>query len=81
MQSKEGVMPGPTEEQRRKAQVSSDTPVDKSAGRIVHEVNSSKRESDHVGKVEDPPSSTRARRPRSGRSGSDSSASGGTRGH
>jgi hypothetical protein len=73
-------MPGPREQEKRKTQLSPETPLDKSPGRLRHEVNTSKREEDE-GKVEDPPSSTRAARPRSGRSGSDSNASRRSRGH
>ena len=71
-------MPEPRETERRSTQFSPQT-LEKGT-KIVNKAVSSKRVDEVHGKVEEPPSSTRARRPRSGRSGSDSAASRRTRG-
>ena len=69
-------MPGPREEELRKAQVA--TQRDEPPNKTIEKATSSKRNTD-TGKQQ-PEGNTRARRPRSGRSGSDSNASSGTRG-
>ena len=70
-------MPGPRKEELRKTQFS--TERDEPLGKTIEKATSSKRKTD-TGKQQ-PDGNTRARRPRSGRSGSDSNASSGTRGH
>jgi hypothetical protein len=70
-------MPGPREEERRKLQF--DPASTQDPGRREQEVLSSKRVEKPGRNV--PDGNTRARRPRSGRSGSDSNASRRTRGH
>ena len=77
-------MPGPREEERRKAQF--DPQRDEPQAVTSNKTVSSKRVDEDAQPNPDAvenrePSSTRARRPRSGRSGSDSSASRHTRGH
>jgi hypothetical protein len=69
-------MPGPREEERRKAQVTAES--DEALTRQIDKAESSKRKTD-PGKQQTN-AGTRARRTR-GRSGSDSNASSGTRGH
>ena len=71
-------MPGPKETVRRSTQFSPQT-LEKGT-KAVNKAVSSKRIDEEHGKVEEPPSSTRASKPRSGRSGSDSNASRRTRG-
>ena len=71
-------MPGPRETERRSTEFSPEK-LEKGT-KTVNKAVSSKRVDEEHGKVEEPPSSTRASRPRSGRSGSDSNASRRTRG-
>ena len=76
-------MPGPGEEQRRRAQFSPER--DEDHGVTVNKALSSKNVEDAKPNEEARDNKvvtqTRARRPRSGRSGSDSNASKGTSGH
>ena len=74
-------MPGPKEETLRKAQFDPARDAEKDPRKTSDALASSKRAKTTTGHVEDPPRSTRARRPRSGRSGSDSGASNATKGH
>jgi hypothetical protein len=65
-------MPGPRE-QERSTQFSPET-LERGT-KTINKALSSKRIDEEHGKVEEPPYSTRASKPRSGRSGSDSNAS------
>jgi hypothetical protein len=66
-------MADPKEQERRKTEFSPERLEEHN--KTVNKAVSSKRIDEEHGKVEDPPSSTRAARPRSGRSGSDSNSS------
>jgi hypothetical protein len=70
-------MPEPREAERRTTQFS--TEREEPLNKTVEKATSSKRKT-NAGKQQ-PDGNTRARRPRSGRSGSDSNASAGTRGN
>ena len=72
-------MPDPKETERRATQFAPERLEEHN--KTVNKAVSSKRVDEEHGKVEEPPRSTRARRPRSGRSGSDSDAGRHTRGH
>jgi hypothetical protein len=71
-------MPGPREAERRKAESSPDRL--ESSNTTIDKAMSSKRK-DKEAQPQQRTGDTRARRPRSGRSGSDSNAGSGTRGH
>ena len=70
-------MPGPREAEKRKADDSPEK--DETHNQMVEKATSSKRKT-NAGKKQ-PDGNTRAKRSRSGRSGSDSNASSGTRGN
>ena len=70
-------MPGPREAEKRKTEFS--TERNEPLNKTIEKATSSKRKTD-TGKQQ-PDGNTRARRPRSGRSGSDSNASSSTRGN
>jgi hypothetical protein len=73
-------MPGPKEETLRQLEFDPQRPINEDPDTQRNAVVSSKQEKTQHGKVEKLPRSTRAARPRSGRSGSDSNASRRTRG-
>jgi hypothetical protein len=75
---KEKTMADPKETERRKTEFNPASLEE--AGKTQNKAVSSKRIDEEHGKVERPARSTRAARPRSGRSGSDSNASRRTRG-
>lgn len=73
-------MPGPREETLRLAEFDLQRPLNEDSNVQGNAAVSSKREKAEHGHVEKPPRSTRAARPGSGRSGSNSNASRRTRG-
>ena len=74
-------MPGPKEQTRRGTELDPQSPSNSDANKERNAAVSSKRLKTEHGRVEDPPRSTRAARPGSGRAGNDSGASRRTRGH
>jgi hypothetical protein len=73
-------MPGPKEESLRSTQFDPQRPVNEDPNTQRNAAASSKREKTRRGHIENPPPSTRAARPGSGRAGNDSNASRRTRG-
>ena len=74
-------MAGPREQTLRETEFDPERTVHEEPGVQRNAAVSSKRQKTEHGHVEKKPGSTRAARPRSGRSGSDSNASNHSRGH